>query len=278
MEQVRMPGKVDYFVEGRIRKIKLLLTRVLPESLLFELKKLHYVRSLKSFSEKDVAVVKLLVKPGDYVIDIGPHVGWYTRILSELVGEHGRAYSLEPVPQTFDILSTCVRKLRLKNVELINCAISDHNGSGSMEVPLFEGGGENFYQAHIVLNSERSASLRRFNVTLRTIDTLFCAAASQISFIKCDVVTHEYSVIKGAKRLITISKPVWLIEMSGDPDLQDSDSFMLFNYLTKEGYSAYWFDGQALNKRSVGHRPVNYFFLTLRHIGLLKDCGMLILE
>lgn len=37
------------------------------------------------------------IKPGDTVVDLMPGSGYYTRILSKLVGPHGKVYALQPV-------------------------------------------------------------------------------------------------------------------------------------------------------------------------------------
>ena len=250
--------------------IKNSILRLLPERMLFYLKKLRYVHSLRSFYEKDIDVVKLLVKPSDYVVDIGANVGWYTKILSELVSNKGCVYSIEPIPTTFELLSFCVKKLGLNNVELMNYAMSEKNGYVHMEVPLYESGGENFYQSKIVENKKSENSLKTFKVESKSIDSLFFELNNKISFIKCDVEGHEFSVIKGAERVVKKSKPAWLIEISGNPDNQDSNSYLLFNYLEKHGYTAYWFDGQKLNRYSPGDKSINYFFLTSQHLALLE--------
>ena len=39
----------------------------------------------------------LFVKPGDWVIDIGANVGYYTWRLAHLVGQHGRVLAIEPM-------------------------------------------------------------------------------------------------------------------------------------------------------------------------------------
>lgn len=249
--------------------LKSLILRATPQALLHQLKKFHYRRALKSFSEPDLEVVARLVRPGDHVIDIGAHVGWYTKVLSECVRENGRVYSVEPVPSTFELLSFCVRKLRLANVTLMRCAISDHDGSALMEIPWFDFGGENFYQARIVDRSSTTNGRGRFLVPVRAVDSLFSEVHRKVTFIKCDVEGHELPVMTGANRLIATAQPALLVEITGDPDIVESDSWTLLNTLGREGYSAYWFDGQGLRRRSQGDKAINYFFLTPRHLALL---------
>jgi hypothetical protein len=142
-----------------------------------------------------------------------------------------------------------------------------------MEVPFYEGGGENFYEAKIICEEIYQSQHRRFQVELKSIDSLF-TELQKITFIKCDVEGHEFSVVEGAKGLINKSKPAWMIEITTNPDDPSSNSYKLFDYFAKQGYTAYWFDGKELMKRARGDRSVNYFFLTLQHLALVKMSGM----
>jgi FkbM family methyltransferase len=246
---------------------------MLPSSVLLELKKLHYVRSLWRFSEedeRDIKIVKHIVKPGDHVVDIGANIGWYTKTLSGLVGDQGRVYSIEPIQTTFKLLAFCVKKLRLSNVALLNCGISEKNGSAIMEVPEYATGGENYYQARIVTKGSGKSELKRYRIDLKSLDSLFLDSPERIQFIKCDVEGHELPVIAGATKLLTEFKPAWLIEISGDPDSENSDTFKLFSMLGNDGYTVWWFDGLQLRRRSPGDKSVNYFFLMNDHIVDLK--------
>jgi FkbM family methyltransferase len=169
-----------------------------------------------------------------------------------------------------DILLSNVRKLGLKNVETINCAISDSDGSVTMEVPLYESGGENFYEAKIV-SENADSSLRRIRVQSRTIDSLFSDLAHGISFIKCDAEEHELRCVKGATCIIKNSKLAWLIDVSRDPDDPGSAAHEIFRLLNQEGYEAFWFDGKSLKKRSPGDESINYFFLSAKHLRALRE-------
>jgi len=244
---------------------------VLPERILQAVKKVYYVHVLGILSESDEAefkIIKHLVSNGSNVIDIGANIGDYSKLLSDLVGINGRVFSVEPIPLTFEILSSNMKKLKLKNVVLINCAISDSNGYARMEVPLYKTSrGENFYQARIVEENVNS-SFKRIEVQSRILDSLF-SDAGNISFIKCDVEGHELKCIKGAINIIRNLRPAWLIEFSEDPDDPGSPAYETFRILNEEGYEALWFDGQNLKIRKKGDRSTNYFFLSEKHLQAL---------
>jgi predicted methyltransferase len=85
----------------------------MPYTLLQPLKRIRYLNSIRSFWSPEADVMVALVHEGDYVLDIGAYVGWYTRVLSKAVGPEGLVHSFEPIPTTFSLLTYCVHRLRL---------------------------------------------------------------------------------------------------------------------------------------------------------------------
>ncbi len=243
------------------------LKEVLPGFLLRQFKAVYYANTYKAFDETrepDLAIVRKLVRIGDRVVDVGANVGLYTVTLSRLVGDSGKVYSFEPFPETLETLTNVIRRLSLKNVVTRGCAVSDSVGQGTMEVPLYEEGGENLYQARLATG--RPTTHRRCVVEICTLDSLFGTPdIDRIDFIKIDVEGHELQVIQGGRRVLGRFKPSLLVEISGNPDDNNSASFRLVEELGKFGYGPYWFDGNNLRARAQGDRSVNYFFLTDVH-------------
>lgn len=251
---------------------KKLAAAYLPVQVLFALKRLYYTRAVQSFWEPDIEPIKRLIRPGDVVIDLGANVGWYSHVLSKLVGETGRVYSIEPIPETFKLLAAVAVSRRLSNVELLNVAVSDQDGSAVMEIPLHEYGGKNFYMAKIIPVSEVPGSPDRCQkVSVRSLDSLFKNLASRVSFIKCDVEGHELAAFTGAGQFLKIRKPAIMIEVAGQFERVGSSANELYNLLSGHGYRAFIFDGHRLKERPTGHWAVNYFFLQSQHLNELSD-------
>ena len=253
-------------------KIKRFALRFLPDRMLQRLKKIHYAKALRTASEggePDLAVVRHLVGAGSHVIDVGANFGLYTKFLSELVEPEGRVYSIEPIPLTYEILTSNLKRLKLRNVEPFNYAISDDIGDVRMEIPEYASGGENFYEARIVPAS-KSTLVRTVNIESRPLDALF-GHLRNIDFIKCDVEGHELACLRGAASILRRVKPAWLIEISGSPDQDSSTANELFKLMADCGYTPMWFDGRNLRQRERGERSINYFFLTRRHMRLIPE-------
>jgi len=252
---------------------KSIVSRVLPYPILQFVKKIYYVRVVKSVTEKDepdLKIVRHLAGQGDTVADIGANIGVYTLFLSKLVGERGHVYSVEPIPVTFSILSNNIKKLRLANVKAFNYAISSQNGLVNMEVPKREAGNEDYYMARIIDADKRDASLKQFQIKSSTLDSLLFARDRKIAFLKIDVEGHEVAVLQGASKIIDSHRPAMLMEILDDPEDRLSSAFTIFNMLNKKGYRPYLFDGTKLNLYVSGHKSVNYFFMTDEHV---RKCG-----
>lgn len=261
-----------------MQAIKKFLKSSLPGSLVHSIQKVRYARTIRGVtenSEPDMKVIKRLLRSGDYVVDLGANLGFYTKFLSERVGGEGRVFSIEPIPDTVDILRYMTKKLGLNNVEIFDCAVSEQNGQVVMEIPLFNTGEDNIFEARIV-SGDTQSPFKKVTVQTKTMDTLFANKAKKISFVKCDVEGHELSCLKGSSSLLKDAKPAWMIEVWGSPDDANAAGHRTFDFLKVHGYDAYWFNGSELRKRIAGEVSTssNYFFLTSNHVELVRGQGM----
>ena len=246
----------------------------LPEWALTPLRKRHYLRVLREMSEDyapDYSVIKRLVQPGDVVVDLGAHVGACTKFLSDMVGETGTVYSVEPFPLNFEILQLNVQKLALSNVRLINCAVSQESGKLTMEVPTFAEFGESFYDARLV-PAGTTSSLRQAVVDVQTVDALLADRSREISFIKCDVEGQELQTLRGARYVIATDLPMLMLEVSlMSRDTHDDVRELLSSY----GYQEFCFEHRKLRPWQTDDRPVDVFFFQSEHVGKAADEGLI---
>jgi FkbM family methyltransferase len=264
-----------------MKSIKDLVLKFMPKKVLIYIKAVRYIYNVGRFSESDepeLRVVKHLVRPGNTVVDVGANVGWYTRYLSNIVGQQGRVISLEPMPETFALLSICVRWYRLSNVVLFNVGASESNKSAVMHVPRYDSGGDNFYRAHVVDDGLPSDAMHRREVKLRSLDSLLGENVHDVAFIKCDVEGHELELIKGSCETIKAQKAAWLIEVTrtSDPDIDGTNSYQIFQALGTHGYTPWWLDGNRLRRRKKGDHTLNYFFLLPQHLSILKSSRLVL--
>ena len=150
------------------------------------------------------AAILQLVKPGYFCADIGAHIGYMILLMAKLVGEQGRVYSFEALPENAHVLE---RNVAIngwqKRVDVENRAVSDrsqtecvvHRGRTSFESSLMGGDyGESF------------------TVPATALDDYF-AYRSQLDFIKMDIEGAEARAMLGMKKILTRTRPVILLEV-----------------------------------------------------------------
>jgi FkbM family methyltransferase len=250
------------------------VVRVLPDNALHRFKKTYYACLIKhtpeDWMERDASIAKRFISPGDTVVDVGASLGYFARFFSRCVGQSGKVYAFEPIPQTFEFLTNNIRKLGLRNVEPFDFALSDGDRTETMVIPTYRWGAECWYDAQIKTEKGNPA-WRQIEVRSRALDKFFAerGRAPQVTFIKCDANYHELAVLQGALQTIRASHPAMLIEINPDPDDSTTTAFATFDLLHTEGYQPYWFNGEVLLRRKPGERSQNYFFLTSAHVNAL---------
>lgn len=186
--------------------VKRLISRW-PRSLQTSLRRLRYRWLIRSgqfrSDEPEFDRIAEWLSPGDWVVDVGANIGNYTIAFSGLVGSCGRVIALEPVPLTFGLLTQHARLSKARNVTLLNLAASDRTHVVTMQVPLFDSGLKNIYQARIGDGGDQP-------VLAVPLDAL--ALNERVGLIKIDVEGHELRVLRGAMALIERDRPVLIIE------------------------------------------------------------------
>ena len=175
-----------------------------------------------------------LVGRGATAIDIGANLGYYTRPLSDIVGNEGRVYAVEPVPVIFEVLKRNIAGR--KNVSLLNYALGNEErtiemANDSVAAAGYFGTGRNF-----VSDGELSGEAIKFSAEMRRGSELF-AKLERVDFIKCDIEGYERVVIPEMRAIIERHHPTVLIETDGETRHEIIGMFM------QMGYRAYMLEG-----------------------------------
>lgn len=151
----------------------------------------------------ETRLVRDTVKPGDIVLDIGANIGYYTLILAELVGEHGRVFAFEPDPSNFALLKRNVEENGYSNVVLEQKAVSHKTGTIRLHLS----------PNHMADHRTYDSGDGRAWVDLQSVrlDDYFNDYEGRIDFIKMDVQGAEAGIIEGAHTLLLRNKDVRLI-------------------------------------------------------------------
>ena len=194
----------------------------------------------KIYEPNQTEIVKKYVHEGDIVIDIGAHVGYYTLLMAQLVGENGKVYSFEPDPVNFQLLKKSVEINGFENVVLIQKAVSNITD----KVKLFLGDDDSAINR--IYDAKLGDAKESIDVESVTIDEYFKEDDELVNFIKIDSEGSEVKIINGMKQFLSRNQELvmmteffpFLIKKSGDEPNQylkslEEFGFSLYNILDK---------------------------------------------
>lgn len=142
------------------------------------------------------------VAPGDVVLDLGAHVGYYTLLAAALAGPAGRVFAFEPDPRNARYLRHHVRINRCRNVEVVEQAVCDHTG----EVRFGPGTGS---------GTGRIAEGGPVSVPSVRLDDFCADRAVTPNVLKIDVEGAERRVLQGAITTLRSARPLIFLSTHG---------------------------------------------------------------
>lgn len=156
------------------------------------------------YEPAETKFIQELIKPGMKVLDIGAHIGYYTCMLSKLVGPTGRVYAFEPNVENYRTNIANQNLNSLLNVDIFNVAASNKEGVGKMYVCPSNSGD------HRTFSSVAEPNRSSYDISLITIDNFAKQhnITDKIDFVKMDVQGYEGIVLEGMKEVLQQSKNI----------------------------------------------------------------------
>jgi FkbM family methyltransferase len=152
------------------------------------------------YEEQSVELIKKIIRPDMVCVDIGAHIGFYTCLMASLVGEGGKVYAFEPMPDHYELLLKNIAENRFhRRVMTYQLACSDVHGNLNVSKV------SNMFVVGQVSGSEQAA------VEAVRLDDVITDA---IDLVKLDVEGHEPAVIHGMASTLSRAKPIILSEIN----------------------------------------------------------------
>lgn len=140
---------------------------------------------------EEIDFLKHIIKKGDVVLDIGANIGFYSSILSDLVGSSGKIYSFEPDKVNFaHFLKNTWDK---KNIVAINKAVADQTKTLKL------------YTSKLLNVDHRTYKVDEYENEI-SIDAIsiddFVSDKFKVDFIKMDIQGFELTALKGMQQTL----------------------------------------------------------------------------
>jgi FkbM family methyltransferase len=136
-------------------------------------------------------VMARVCKEGDFVIDGGANIGFFTVLISKLVGDTGHVLAFEPGQNNLFKLRENIKLNKAKNVELVPLPL--WSGPNIVELYMCEDGSKNSLAAH--------AGTRGFE-TFKAVAINDYQQSKPPKLIKLDIEGAEEAALRGASNMI----------------------------------------------------------------------------
>lgn len=214
--------------------------------------------------KQDAHEIELLndnIKKGDVVCDIGANIGFYTKIISNLVGASGYVHAFEPDKKNFKYLQRNCDNL--SNVSLNQEAVSEQDGTVTVYVSDFLNVDHRTY--------EPESYKTKYQMPCISIDS-YLQKNRKVDFIKMDIQGYEMFALKGMQQCLKQNHHIKLLSELWPYGLQKSGSnveqFAIF--LFQLGFQIFLFndgDQKPMDMQDLLALPVDeekYFNIYVR--------------
>jgi FkbM family methyltransferase len=205
------------------------------------------------YSEEEAGLLRMIVRPGWMVLDIGANMGAHTVSLAQATGPKGVVLAFEPQRVIFQILCANVALNGLGHVYTNQAAVGRE--AATVIVPNLDYSAvANFGGVGL---GDWSEGERVSGVTVDSLDLPAC------DLIKIDVEGMEGEVIAGAEQTIRRFRPVLYVEND-----RPEHSAALIRQVLDLDYRLYWHFPSLFN-------PQNYFGVAENVFGKIVSINML---
>lgn len=179
------------------------------------------------YSEDEIKLYNLAIKPGDTVVEIGGNIGSLTLPISRILGPTGTLMVFEPERTAFYALAGNVALNNIRNTFIFQQAMGKE--TGMMKVPELDLE-KTFNFGGLELDKDYSNS-PHYPVGVNTIDNL---GLQKLDLLKIDVEGMELTVLEGGVKTIDKFEPHLIVE-----DDREGKSEELRKFIRDHGYKMY---------------------------------------
>lgn len=214
------------------------------------------------------------VQEGDIVVDIGAHVGIYTKLMSRLVGDSGRVYAFEPTYRTFNTLRENTRYD--KNVVTNNFALLNEE-----KKIIFKDYGKkfSFFNGFKERNDDIGYKIPKpkdLEIQAIALDSYFQKNKIEVcKFIKIDAEGAESLILEGMDNILHNFRPVISIEV-GWGEKTEKNNIDSINYLLNKDYFGFNLDKDGFLHKHIVKDTYTYDNLIFVHKDNIDELNYLI--
>jgi FkbM family methyltransferase len=195
----------------------------------------NQIAKFGAHTRPELAFLLSIVRPGDFIFDLGAHIGTFAVPLAAKTGSLGKMLAVEGKTETFEVLRKNITNARLASgISLLNALIAHPERRYRSYTPQANTGGTYFLP-------DDTAGV---GIEVVTIDQL-CHRYFEPRIVKIDIEGGELSALAGSN-LFDKTRPIFFVEINGQSLQMQGSSVGAMNDLFRgNGYRMF---------RNIGNR------------------------
>jgi FkbM family methyltransferase len=190
-----------------------------------------------------INLFKKYIKEGDYIIEVGGHIGYMSLIFRSLVKDTGSVVVFEPSQENLKYLKINTNKY--PQISIVEKGLGNENKKAVLYVENVTGQNNSFLEDYQVFDENNKNALNdgvreKVEVEMISFDTFISNNENKIpDFVKIDVEGFESEVIEGALESIKKNKSVFIIEVTRNHEY-------IYNTFANANYEIFEEDGTKI--------------------------------
>lgn len=186
------------------------------------------------------ALMQALLREGDWVVDVGAHIGVFSCLAGALVGPSGRVIAFEPDAVNFSRLAYHRQANHLDQIELHRSVVGDKAALVDFYINADNDGGHALWEPGLHGFNAKTREQRREpqrKIQTRLDDYI---VGQPVRLIKIDTEGAELRVLRGGADVLVRHRPYVIAECNGFGLEQMGDSEpALVSFMADRGYRAF---------------------------------------
>jgi FkbM family methyltransferase len=176
-----------------------------------------------------VHLMSRVVQEGDFVVDAGANVGFFTLLLSQYVGSSGAVLAVEPGSNNLPKLLGNKEKNKLNNIQFCTSPLAETAG---------------MTQFHLSRDSGVNACWKNDTTVIESVEiqavTLDTICIDTPKLIKMDIEGSELEALKGAEKLLQKHPPYIVLEFNvGALEQMGASPDAIRDFMRQRGYDLF---------------------------------------
>ncbi len=198
-----------------------------------------YTRFKNKNDKTEIELLKKIIKPDYYILDIGSNIGFYALLLRKFTGKNGKVFCFEPDSLNFKYLKNKTKGI--SNIHLFNAAVSDNEDDLKV------------YKSKLLNVDHRTYPVNNYDsvedVKSVSIDYLIDSGViTKVDVIKIDIQGYELTAFNGMKKLLVANNKLKIIAEYWPHGFKraGTSAIKFYDFFEVLGYHFYLIDGNKL--------------------------------